>query len=63
MFSKIHEKAVDFAYKVYVTESLRLQGESKYIGQSFKDIVNPPEEVDAEKLVEDFIKKSGIKLE
>lgn len=63
VYSQIHKEFVEYAYKLYVTENLRLQGENKYLSQKFHEIINPPEEVDPKELVDNFIKKSGITLE
>jgi hypothetical protein len=39
--AKCTEDDERMAYRAYVTESLRLQGENKYIQRSWMDIINP----------------------
>lgn len=41
ILAKIAEDDERTAYRAYVTESLRLQGENKYIQRSWLDIIDP----------------------
>lgn len=61
VMAKLEEWNYDYAYRLYVTESLRLQGEQKYIGTSFEEILHPPKEIDGAQIVADIMKRAGLK--
>ena len=55
------------AYRIYVCESFRLQGENKYLTISYKDIINPPKKVaednrSGDDIAEDIILRMGLKV-
>ena len=50
-------------YRAYVTETLRLRGEGKYIPTRWLDWVHPPEEIDAEEVKAGVIERAGLEVE
>lgn len=60
------EEAIKTAYEVYVTESLRLAAQSKYIATPFVEMIHgAPKKVDnrtAEEVVADICESAGIVL-
>jgi len=52
------------AYRAYVTESLRLQGENKYIQRSWLDIINPKptDNRSAGEIADDFIRRHELRV-
>ena len=50
------------AYRVYVTEALRLIPQQKYLSRGFADIIMPREsdDFDADELVRDVISNAGL---
>lgn len=47
------------AYRLYVTESLRMAPQGKYLTQSFDDMIRPHEEIDVEATIEHVIEGLG----
>lgn len=47
---------------MYVTESMRLTGEGKYITEKWRDMVHPNPEMDAGAIVSEVIEKCGLKV-
>lgn len=47
---------------MYVTESLRLQGEGKYLGERYVDLIHPTEDYDAEEIIEGVIARAGLEV-
>ena len=54
------EIKTDLAYKIYVTDSLKLSGENKYITARWIDTFNPPETTDGDSIFERVVKKHGL---
>ena len=55
------------AYRIFISESLRLQGEGKYLTKSYMDIVRPKEVAvkdnrSADEIAESIIKGMGLKV-
>lgn len=50
------------AFKTYVTDSLHLMGQNKYLGHRWYDEVRPKvyEDVDATTVVDDVVKRAGL---
>ena len=50
------------AYMAYVTDSLHLAGQNKYLGHKWYDTVRPKvyEDVDAATVVNDVAKRAGL---
>lgn len=50
------------AFKTYVTDSLHLMGQNKYLGHRWYDEVRPKvyEDVDATAVVDDVAKRAGL---
>lgn len=50
------------AFKTYVTDSLHLMGQNKYLGHRWYDQVRPKvyEDVDAAAVVNDVAKRAGL---
>ena len=50
------------AFKTYVTDSLHLMGQNKYIGHRWYDEVRPKvyEDVNAAEVVDDVVKRAGL---
>lgn len=64
--SIIKEKVTELTYRRYVTDSMRLQGEGKYISSRWFDSVEPPKPVKednrpAEIIVSEIWKRAKIK--
>ena len=62
MRAKVAEDDERTAYRAYVTESLRLQGENKYIQRSWLDIIDP-KPVDTrsgDEIALDVIERTGL---
>lgn len=47
----------------YVADSLRLQGENKYIPIKFRDILHPAPVIDPMKIINDVVKRAGLVVE
>jgi len=62
--AKYTEDDEHMAYRVYVTESLRLQGENKYIQRSWLDIINskPTDNRSAGEIADDFIRRHELRV-
>lgn len=53
------------AYRTYVTDSLRLSAENKYINERWVDMIRPKkqEDVNALSIVLDVMKRAGLVME
>ena len=58
-----HEQE-ETAYRVYVTESLRLIPQQKYLSKGFAGIISPVEDkhVDAVEIIDDIVSRAGLVL-
>lgn len=56
------ERQETMAYRLYVTESLRLIPQGKYITQSFGDALKPVsgKDVDGDAIVREVIERAGL---
>lgn len=59
---KLRQYQKEFAYRVFVTESLRLQGEGKYLIVKYAELFEEKKEIDGNKIALDVIKNAGLKL-
>lgn len=52
------------AYRIYVTDSLNLQGQNKYLSMRYYDMINPKpnDERTGDEIALEVIKKAGIKM-
>lgn len=51
-----------FGYRAYVTNSLQLSPQNKYLGKKWSDIVRPPEPVDGAQIVKDVASRMGLEV-
>ena len=65
MRAKAEEDEERLSYRVYMSESLRLQGEGKHLTRSWMDIIRPEQEDtrDAGEIAEDFMRRAGLRYE
>ena len=49
-------------YRVYVTESLFLQPQGKYIAARFQELIEPPDDFKAEAIVDEVIERAGLEV-
>lgn len=58
-----HEQE-ETAYRVYVTESLRLIPQQKCLSKGYADIITPMEDrhVDAVEIIDDVVSRAGLVL-
>ena len=64
MLARIADDDERIAYRAYVTESLRLRGENKYISRSWLDIIDP-KPIDTRsvgEIVQDVVKNAGLRF-
>lgn len=64
--ARIEEYNREEAYRIYVTKSLQLAPQSKYMQTSYVDIINPAREIDTrsgDEIVTDIMKFAGLKFE
>ena len=59
---KKKEYQENLLYKTYVTDSLRLMGENKYLDTRWIDLItdNRIEDIDAESVVDDIVNRAGL---
>lgn len=50
------------AFRIYVTDSLRLSGEGKYIAERYIDLLRPPRETNAKEIIDDVITRGGLEV-
>lgn len=62
MLARYRKERDEMAFKVYVTDSLHLMGQHKFIGRRWYDQVRPKvhEDVDAAAVVADVTKRAGL---
>lgn len=58
----IEQKRRQEAYRVYVTDSLKLQGESKYLTKRYIDLFEPRREIDVQAVIEHVVKAGGLEV-
>lgn len=56
------ERQETMAYRIYVTESLRLIPQGKYLTQGFGDMLRPKTipDMDGDAIVADVVKRAGL---
>lgn len=61
--SIIRQQEDEFSFRVYVTDSLRLSGESKYLSARWLDMVRrkPEDTRTGDEIAADVIKRAGLK--
>ena len=54
----------ELAFRIYVTDTLMLQAEGKYIKERYIDFVNPEklEDFDAQEVIEGVIARAGLEV-
>lgn len=62
--ARVDEFSRDEAYRIYVTRSLQLIPQSKYLTKDFKDIFNPQKEDNrsVDEIINDVVKNAGLKF-
>lgn len=62
--ARVEEFSRDEAYRIFVTRSLQLIPQSKYLTKDFKDIIHPDKADNrtADEIASDVVKKAGLKL-
>ena len=67
VLARIEENNRDEAYRLFVTESLRLAPEHKALTISYPEFMdrlkNPPKEEKAEDIINDVMQKAGLRFE
>lgn len=65
--ARIEEYNREEAYRIYVSNSLQLAPQNKYMQKSYRDIIdsiyNPPKQVSGDEIVADIISRAGLKFE
>lgn len=63
--ARVDEYKRDEAYRIFVTESLRLAPQQKYISKSLTDFIEPKVESKktCEEIVTDVMQKAGLRFE
>ena len=54
-----HAYFEEYVYRWYVSESLRLQGEGKYLTSPMLDLLKPKEDFDVDEVIEHVISRAG----
>ena len=68
VMSRVAEQQDDLAYRIYISDMLRLQGEGKYLTARYIDIIRPKEikkkepEKTADEIAIDIISKLHLKV-
>ncbi len=62
--ARVEENNRDEAYRIFVTRSLQLIPQSKYLTTDFNDIIHPDEKDNrtADEIASDVIKNAGLTL-
>lgn len=63
--SRLRREAEERSFKVYVTESIRLQGEGKHISSKWLDIVQPKKSADignVDEFIKSFLDRAEIEV-
>lgn len=63
--ARIEQERRDEAYRIYVTKSLQLSPQSKYITASYSDIMKPQKEDTrtGDEIARDIIKLAGLRFQ
>ena len=59
---KARQKRERDAFRKYVADSLHLHGKGMYIGNTLDEILNPPEPIDPEEILEGVIDGAGLEV-
>lgn len=63
VLARIEQERRDEAYRIFVTKSLQLIPQNKYIERSYEDIVDGKiDNRSGEEIAEDIIKRGGLKF-
>lgn len=62
--ARVEENNRDEAYRIFVTKSLQLIPQNRYITKDFKDVLNPEKTDDrtADQIVIDVLRNAGLKI-
>ena len=63
--AKIAQDEEDYLYRVYITDSLRLHGENKYLTRSWSEIIKPQKKEkarSAEEIIAAVIENGGLTI-
>lgn len=52
----------EYSYRVYVTDCLQMSPEGKIPSRRWADVVAEPKEIDAERIMDDVIRKGGLEV-
>lgn len=64
--ARLDEKSREETYRIYVTKSLQLLPQNKYLTASYEDAINPSKSVDnrtGDEIVADIISRAGLRFE
>lgn len=63
--ARVDEYQREEAYRIYISKSLQLIPQSKYIPKDYRDLINPPkvDKMSGDDIVIDIMKKAGLKFE
>lgn len=62
VMAKAEQEQRDHTYRMFVTESLRLQGEGKYITCKYNDLVKPRNEDDGQEVIEEVFENLNLRF-
>ncbi len=62
--ARLEQELLDYAYRVYITDSLKARGEGMRLTERFADLVkqHPVDNRTGEQIAEDIIKRAGIEV-
>ena len=67
--ARLEKDSRDYAYRIYVTDALRIIGETlanaeggQYITRRFADMLEPQKEIDVQNVIDDVVKKAGLTI-
>lgn len=49
-------------YRIYITDSIRLKAEGKYISKRWWSLFAPGRDIDAEAVISDIIERAGLEV-
>lgn len=61
--SKLKQYDLDMAYSLYITDSLYYNGKGMRLNRRFYEVLNPPKEIDGDKVAQDIIERAGLKFD
>ena len=60
--ARMREAAIERSYREYVTESLRLIPQGKYLAQGWAEPVKQHTDFDAESVIDGIIERAGLEV-